>query len=675
MFGLTSKLAVSNLIKNRRLYYPFSLAAICTITIHYIFMSLALNPSLKNVYGAGSVTPVLGLGVIIVSVAAAIILFYANSFVMKNRSREFGLYGILGLEKKHIILMAFFEIFLLGLVNIGGGVGFGFLLDKLLYAFLLKVMKFEVVLTSTFQPVVLIRVVLMFAAGFFFLWLVNSWRILRMNLLDLVRESAAGEKKGRFLLAQTILGLALTGVGYYMALTVTSSLSAIIAFFNAVLLVIAGTYLLFNAGITVFLNTLKKNKGYYYQPNNMISLSNLIFRMRKNATGLATISILSTMVLVTLVGGVNIYVSSQNMINRQTPQDFSLRASNTEGKETVEATDIEVVLKDFAQKEGLETKDLYVYAYKVLAAEKTGNNAYSTIDMGSEGALEKGPSTAILIFNASDYKQMTGKKITLSGNQALVYTNRSTLEGGTQLTLSGQTFQVTQWVDQDFSQEKIPNSYELSVPNIMYLVLPDDAVLNENLSTVATEFYGGFNTDISKEKQLSLRDSFSQAVSENLKFSQAVSENLKYSYLYPSVKAEIEVSSMSMVGSIFFIGILLAVVFMIGAILIIYYKQISEGYEDRDRFIILQKVGLDKKQTQKTIRKQIWTVFFLPIIFSFCHLAGSYHMISLILKTLGVYNSGLMLLVTLIICSIFLVSYIGVFLLTSRSYRKIVTFD
>ena len=316
MFRLTNKLAVSNLIKNRKLYYPFALAVLLAVTITYLFYSLTLNPNIGKIRGGETISMTLGLGMVIVTIASAIIVFYANSFVMKNRSKELGIYGMLGLEKRHLISMVFKELLIFGSLTLTAGLGLGALFDKLIFALLLKLMNMKVELVATFQPSVFILVSLIFGAIFLGLVFINAFRIARMNALQLSREKASGEKKGRFLGLQTILGLISMGAGYFLAVTVENPLNAVLIFFVAVLLVIFGTYLLFNAGITVFLQILKKNKRYYYQPNNMISVSNLIFRMKKNAVGLATIAILSTMVLVTMSAATSIFSASETFKKR-----------------------------------------------------------------------------------------------------------------------------------------------------------------------------------------------------------------------------------------------------------------------------------------------------------------------------------------------------------------------
>ena len=343
MFRLTNKLAISNLIKNRKLYYPFALSVILAVTISYLFYSLAFNPKIVDLRGASAIQFTLQLGLVVVTLASAIIVLYANSFVMKNRSKELGVYGMLGLEKRHLIGMTFKELLIFGLVTVTAGIGIGALFDNLIFALLLKLAKMKVELVATFQWSVVLSILLVF--GFIFLVIVflNAIRIIRMDALQLSREKAKGEKKGRFLVLQTLVGLITLGGGYYLAQSVKDPVSAVLTFFIAVMLVIFATYLLFNAGITVFLQLLKKNKRYYYQPNNLISVSNLIFRMKKNAVGLATIAILSTMVLVTMSAATSIYNGSENMKKLMYPHDFDVKGQQ------VEVEDLDQLLTQYAK--------------------------------------------------------------------------------------------------------------------------------------------------------------------------------------------------------------------------------------------------------------------------------------------------------------------------------------
>ena len=661
MFRLTNKLAISNLIKNRKLYYPFALSVILAVTISYLFYSLAFNPKIVDLRGASAIQFTLQLGLVVVTLASAIIVLYANSFVMKNRSKELGVYGMLGLEKRHLICMTFKELLIFGLVTVTAGIGIGALFDNLIFALLLKLAKMKVELVATFQWSVVLSILLVF--GFIFLVIVflNAVRIIRMDALQLSREKAKGEKKGRFLVLQTLVGLITLGGGYYLAQSVKDPVSAVLTFFIAVMLVIFATYLLFNAGITVFLQLLKKNKRYYYKPNNLISVSNLIFRMKKNAVGLATIAILSTMVLVTMSAATSIYNGSENMKKLMYPHDFDVKGQH------VEVEDLDKLLTQYASEKNLTISNKDVLNYASFGLSSQEGTKLTTFEKGQNNVM---PKTVFLVFDQKDYEKMTGQKLNLTGNEVGLWARNDQLKGQKAFSLNNQDYTIKEAIQQDFVMNHVSNQYVLLVSDYNYLVVPNLQNFLEQYqdSAVYTQFYGGMDVTASQEEQLKLTDDFDAYVnnfSHNLKSEDAMVYN-------GTTKTDAIAEMNALFGGILFIGIFLSIIFMVGTVLVIYYKQISEGYEDRERFVILQKVGLDQKQIKQTINKQVLTVFFLPVIFAFLHLAFAYHMLSLILKVIGVVDTAMMLSVTLSICGIFALIYVLIFMITSRSYRRIV---
>ena len=661
MFRLTNKLAISNLIKNRKLYYPFALAVLLAVTISYLFYSLTFNPKMVEMRGGSSIQFTLQLGLIVVTLASAIIVLYANSFVMKNRSKELGIYGMLGLEKRHLIGMTFKELLIFGLVTVTAGIGIGALFDNLIFALLLKLSKMKVELVATFQWSVVLSILLVFGLIFLVIVFLNAIRIIRMDALQLSREKAKGEKKGRFLVFQTILGLLSLGSGYYLAQSVTNALLAISTFFLAVILVILGTYLLFNAGITVFLKMLKKNKKYYYKPNNLISVSNLIFRMKKNAVGLATIAILSTMVLVTMSAATSIYNGSENIKKLLYPHDMSISGQN------VEVEDLDQLLTQYAKEKNLtiSTKDVLSYASFGLSSQD--GTKLTTFAKGQNSVM---PKTVFLVFDQKDYEKMTGQKLNLTNNEVGLFAKNDGLKGQKAFSLNNQNYTIKQEIQQDFLRDHVANQYVLLISDYNYLVVSNlqDFLDKYQDSAIYTQLYGGMDVIASPEEQLKLSDDFDAYVnnfSHNLKNE----DGMVYG---ANIASESTVEMNALFGGVLFIGIFLSIIFMVGTVLVIYYKQISEGYEDRERFVILQKVGLDQKQIKQTINKQVLTVFFLPLAFAFLHLAFAYHMLSLILKVVGVVDSAMMLSVTLSICGIFALVYVLIFMITSRSYRRIV---
>ena len=663
MFRLTNKLAISNLIKNRKLYYPFALSVILAVTISYLFYSLAFNPKIVDLRGASAIQFTLQLGLVVVTLASAIIVLYANSFVMKNRSKELGVYGMLGLEKRHLIGMTFKELLIFGLVTVTSGIGIGALFDNLIFAILLKLAKMKVELVATFQWSVVLSILMVFGVIFLVIVFLNAVRIIRMDALQLSREKAKGEKKGRFLVLQTLLGLIALGSGYYLAQSVKDPVSATVTFFIAVLLVIVATYLLFNAGITVFLQLLKKNKRYYYQPNNLISVSNLIFRMKKNAVGLATITILSTMVLVTMSAATSIYNGSENIKNIMYPHDFDVKAKGN----NIEVENLDQLLTQYASEKNLtiSNKDVLSYASFGLSSQDG-----TKLTIMTKEQITELPKTVFLVFDQKDYEKMTGQKLDLTDNEVGLWAKNDQLKGQKAFSLNNQEYRIKEEIQQDFIINHVSNLYILLVSDFNYLVVPDlQSFLDQYQdSAVYTQFYGGMDVTASLEEQLKLSDDFDAYVnnfSHNLKSEDAM--------VYGGNGSSDAIAQMNaLYGGVLFIGIFLSIIFMIGTVLVIYYKQISEGYEDRERFVILQKVGLDQKQIKQTINKQVLTVFFLPVIFAFLHLAFAYHMLSLIIKVIGGVDTAMMLSVTLSICGIFALVYVLIFMITSRSYRKIV---
>lgn len=656
MFKLTNTLAISNLIKNRSLYYPFALATIVATAILYSFVSLAYSPNLEASYGGSAARMTLQFGIWVVQIAVLILITYANSFVMKNRSRELGLYSILGMEKRHMLLMTFFEMLYFFLVTVGLGIGLGLLLDKLLFAVLLKFMGMKVVIASTFQWSNIFTVLASLGVAFALILFLNSTRLLRYSSLHLMREKKAGEKKGRFLGLQTLVGLGLLAGAYYIALTVDKPVSAIATFFIAVLMVIFATYLLFNAGTITLLQFLKRRKKYYYKTQNFISVSNLISRMRKNATGLATISILSTMLLVTLVGSINIYVGGKDYLTTLYPKDYNIMITNA--KTDRNAAFLQTI-KEVAQEKGLTDAKYEDYSYQFSMISKINGNQLTIAETTDGLSVEETQKmiALFLVISRQEYEKMTGKKVDLADNEALLYAKNLRINQKQALTINGKSWNIKEHLTTDFAHGKIVNPSGMVSQKNMYMVV-------NNPSQVGLKsFYTYYIGIQSSNKQVDLQESIFNALQQQGQESGNISLSERY---------RIEKDYQGVIGTLLFIGIFLSTIFLLGTVLVIYYKQISEGYEDREGFIVLQKVGLDEKQTKATIRKQIITVFFLPLIFAFLHIAVAFHMLQLIVALLGATNIPLLIQTTIATCGVFLLVYILVFVMTSRSYQKIV---
>lgn len=667
MFGLTVRLALTNLKKNRKLYFPYALMTIVSTAIAYIFASLAFHPDLGQVKGAEGVTMVLGFGMIVVMLAVAIMVFYANSFVMKQRSKEFGVYSILGLEKKHLLLMTFLENLVFSVGTILAGLLLGLALDKLFYALLLKAMQMPVVLASTFQLKSLVTVLIYLFGIFALVSLFNIGKLGLTDSLKLVQGKKRGDKKSGLLWLQTLLALILLGAGYAIAQLVTSPMQAIPSFFGATLLVILGTYLLFHAGVISLLNWLKLRQTYYYKPENFISVSNLIFRMRKNALGLATITILSSMFLVTMVGGLNIYIGGKDYIANQNPNDFSITV-RLAGESSLER------VQEWADA-SLETAELpveskVVYPYQQAYFSDVTNQHVRFLKDEEASGMDFSDRVGIgYIIDQATYEKMTGETLRLAQDQIAIYNKGIQYQKGQTLTFGEKEMQVAQVLPKNVTLGHLPDNVSFVFSQYLVIVVHDLAIFEDSAEK---NIYMGYETSLSEEEQVEITETFMYSNFESELWTSHLDAN-NYPSISLSYRAYAMRSFFSFAGSLFFIGLLLSLTFFMAVVLVIYFKQISEGYEDRSRFVIMTKVGLDEDQTRQSIRKQLLTVFFLPILLAFVHLSFAYKMLSAILLDIGVVNEGLMLQVTAGICGGYLLLYLVVYAITTRSYKQIIS--
>ncbi|RRR54212.1 ABC transporter permease [Streptococcus suis] len=666
MFGLTFRLGITNLKKNRRLYFPYALMTILSTAISYIFTALAFHPDLGQVKGADGVTMVLGFGMIVVMLAVAIMVFYANSFVMKQRSKEFGVYSILGLEKKHLFLMTFLENLVFSVGTIIAGLLLGLALDKLFYALLLKAMQMPVLLASTFQLKSLVTVLIYLFGIFALVSLFNIGKLGLTDSLKLVQGKKRGDKKTGLLWLQTLLALILLGAGYAIAQLVTSPLTAIPSFFGATLLVILGTYLLFHAGVISLLNWLKNRQTYYYKPDNFISVSNLIFRMRKNALGLATITILSSMFLVTMVGGLNIYIGGKDYIANQNPNDFSIDVGmqpTTSKGQTEEWIAAILEEKDIP----VESKVVYPYQQAYFTEVTNQQVRFFTVEDGASIAFSV--LGIGIIIDQANYEKMTGEALQLSSDQVAIYSKGVQYQAGQTLTFDEKEMEVAQVLPKNVTLGHLPDHMSFNVSQYLVVVVQDLTIFENQAEN---RYYMGFESSLSEEEQVSSQEIFLSGTFESELWTSNIlpdgTNTVSLAY-----RAYATRNYFSFAGSLFFIGLLLSLIFLMAVVLVIYFKQISEGYEDRDRFVIMTKVGLDEDQTRQSIRKQLLTVFFLPILLAFVHLAFAYKMLSSILLSIGVVNAGLMLQVTAGICGGYLLLYLVVYAITTRSYKQIIS--
>ncbi|HFI0237575.1 TPA: ABC transporter permease [Streptococcus suis] len=667
MFGLTVRLALTNLKKNRRLYFPYALMITVSTAIAYIFTSLTFHPDLSKIRGADGINMVLGFGMIVVMLAVAIMVFYANSFVMKQRSKEFGVYSILGLEKKHLLLMTFLENLVFAASTILTGTLLGLALDKLFYALLLKVMQMPVVLASTFQLKTLGIVVVYLFGIFALVSLLNIGKLGLTDSLKLVQGKKRGDKPTGFLWLQTLLALILLGAGYAIAQLVTSPLKTVPSFFGATLLVIFGTYLLFQSGVISLLNWLKHRQTYYYKPENFISVSNLIFRMRKNALGLATITVLSSMFLVTMVGGLNIYIGGKDYIANQNPNDYSIDVGM---QPTASKTQVEEWAEAILEEKDIPIESKVVYPYQQAYFSEVTNQQIKFLTDEEAAGMDFSDRLGIgFVLDQASYEKMTGEKLQLASDQVAIFSKGVQYQAGQTLTFDEKEMEVVQVLPKNVTLGHLPDHGSFLLSQYLVIVVQDLAVFENQAEN---RYYMGFESSLSEEEQVDSHDAFLSGRFESELWESSILQNVTNS-ISLAYRAYAMRGFFSFAGSLFFIGLLLSLIFLMAVVLVIYFKQISEGYEDRDRFVIMTKVGLDEDQTRQSIRKQLLTVFFLPILLAFVHLAFAYKMLSSILLSIGVVNAGLMLQVTAGICGGYLLLYLVVYAITTRSYKQIIS--
>lgn len=659
MFKLISSLAVSNLKKNRTLYIPFSIATITMMVITYILMALSTNKSILQSNGGNTVVMALGFGVVIMLLVSTLTMIYANGFVMKNRSKEFGLYSILGLGRSQIQLLQVIEMVLFAIINLIVGLVLGVLLNRLAFALLLKAMRFTVPISYEFQFASVIMIGILFSGIFVFLMILNAIKIRVSRPLELLREKKSGEKTGRFLSIRALIGVAILGYAYYISQSIESPIKALGWFFIAVLLVVIATYILFDAGSIALLRFLKNRKTFYYRPINFISVSNLIFRMRKNAMGLASICILSTMVLVTLGTTGSVQFGAQEVINRTSPTDFTFRNMYRNPEETAAYSK---EAKQLAAGTASKVTDFYEYSYILTGGNQEGNVLDTNVK--KLGTL---PESMVVLVSVEDYNRNSGENITVKPGEMVIgeqYTER-TKPSFTQIAVGENTFSIGQVIDVNkFAAGLIVN------PNITdhsYIGL-----LNEEDMAKVVPYYSKENDEGYRaytRHYIALWNTSSQTDDEKKKELEAYQQ----SDIAGGIDGKIEIAQLlfQFYGSLLFLGILLAIAFSVGAVLVIYYKQVSEGYEDRERYVILKKIGIDQPMIHQSINRQVLIVFFLPLLTAFLHTALSYNIVSKIVLIFGIKGS-IIGLTMLAVAGVFMIAYFLVYKITSREYFKII---
>lgn len=651
MFKLIFSMATSNLKKNHSLYLPYALTTIMVTMILYITHALSAMPELSTLRGGGAIAQTLGFGVIVVQLVALLTILYANAFVTKNRLKEYGLYSILGLDRKNIQLLSFIELLLFSVVSVGLGVVLGIVFHRFSFAVLLKLIRIPIGIEYSMQlgsvGFVLISMAFIFGVVFF----LNATKMYMSRPLEMLSEKKKGETKGRFILLRALIGAGLLGGAYYMSQTIEAPVAALYSFFVAVLLVVLATYILFDAGSIALLTLLQKNKRLFYQPTNFISISNLKFRMRKNAAGLASICILSTMVLVTLATTVALQTGTADLLKKSYPTDYSATAF-VEDTSTIPQLS-EQISKIKAQSKGTITNEMNYLSVLRAAKSMEGGVDIEGVYPGDS------PAAFITFLSADDYNRIFGTNFHPSDNEAILGLVKGDDKNVSAIRVNGQlTLQVKEMIDTGGFKEKLPQLPYVA-DNIYVAVVKDPSKMIDG-KLGRGFYYALWNTSTDTE-----------AKTEEFEAYANVLEAKDDDFITVGSREDAAKDIYGFIGSLLFVGALLSVAFFIGAVLVIYYKQISEGYEDRDRFVILQKLGIDQKTIKKSINRQVLIVFFLPLVTAFIHTAFAFKMYRKIIQLFGV-DGNVTLNATIVIGAIFVVVYLIVYQITSRSYYKII---
>ena len=651
MFKLIFSMATSNLKKNHSLYLPYALTTIMVTMILYITHALSAMPELSTLRGGGAIAQTLGFGVIVVQLVALLTILYANAFVTKNRLKEYGLYSILGLDRKNIQLLSFIELLLFSVVSVGLGVVLGIVFHRFSFAVLLKLIRIPIGIEYSMQlgsvGFVLISMAFIFGVVFF----LNATKMYMSRPLEMLSEKKKGETKGRFILLRALIGAGLLGGAYYMSQTIEAPVAALYSFFVAVLLVILATYILFDAGSIVLLSLLQKNKKLFYQPTNFISISNLKFRMRKNAAGLASICILSTMVLVTLATTVALQTGTADLLKKSYPTDYSATAF-------VEDTSTIRQLSEQISKMKEQSKGTVSNEMNYLSVLRAAKSTEGGVDI--EGVYPgDSPAAFITFISADDYNRIFGTNYHPNDNEAVLGLVKGDDKNVSAIRVNGQlTLQVKEMMATSDFKEKLPQLPYVA-DNVYVAVVKDptkmiDSKLGRGM------YYALWNTSTDTSAKTEEFEAYANVI-----------EASKDDSITVGSREDAAKDIYGFMGSLLFVGALLSVAFFIGAVLVIYYKQISEGYEDRDRFVILQKLGIDQKTIKKSINRQVLIVFFLPLVTAFIHTAFAFKMYRKIIQLFGV-DGNVTLNATIVIGAIFVVVYLIVYQITSRSYYKII---
>ena len=669
------RLAFDGIRKNKRLYLPYILTQIGMIMMYYIVIFLRYGESLKGTFGEGTVSIVLMLGGWVIAIFACIFLFYTNSFLIRRRKKEFGLYNILGMDKKNISILLFWESLITSAISLFCGLVLGVALSKLAELGLVKAIGgTDISYVFRVSPTAILLTVGVFAVIFLLLFINSVRQIMGASAVTLIRSENLGEKPPKANPLLGIIGAALLIGAYITAVVITEPLSAILVFFIAVIMVIIGTYLLMIFGSVLLCRFLQKRKNYYYKPNHFISVSSMTYRMKRNGAGLASVCVLATMVLVMISSTTCLLFGTEDSINTRYPRDIVLST----GFDTIDGLD------DSNLKKVAAGVDSLAASHKANASNFASYRSVVTVGTISDGGKLIAGGTGVTIGSNSnayicfdvvpieDYNAVMGTNETLEPDEVIVYSYRMKYKYDTVTLGDGKTYKVKKTADSFL----VDGDSAVNIASSIYIFVPDfksaatDFAKPENhngVRTVNYKYFRFFDTELDTAGERALCNDYIDATKPAMS---SYGNMITFSIDSGNVGRDDYYSAF---GSLFYLGVMLSVVFIFAAVLIIYYKQVSEGYEDQSRFEIMQKVGMTKKEIRKSINSQLLTVFFLPLAGAGLHMIFASIIIRRILLTFNFNNPVLFAVTTLVCFVVFALFYTLIYRVTSNAYYKIVS--
>lgn len=676
--GLYIGLAKDGIRKNRKLYVPFLLTVVGMIMMFYIIDFLSVNKTVTGIHGGSNVQLILSLGSGVIAVFAVIFLFYTNSFLIRRRKKEFGLYNILGLGRIHIACILFWENVLAYFLTMVIGLSAGILFSKLAQLGLLLAIGEEVSYDFSLSLGTMKKCVLLFGFIFILLYLSELFQIRKASAISLLRSETEGEKapKANWFLA--ILGVILLGSAYIISLSIQDALQAIELFFFAVILVILGTYALMIAGSVAFCKLLQKNRNYYYQKKHFVSVASMVYRMKRNGAGLASICILATMILVMLSSTSCLFFGSEDALKHRYPRQLNIefQLTDADALETEKITALTESLRELARQCGQEPVNEYSCRKIYFQAVRSENRIEMDIDSYYERFLGSMQNLiAITIVPMEDYEMAAKSGIRLKENETILYSSYGTygydeIHFGNEYTLKV--------VKELSAAENLLNTEINPVPTIYLYVSNPEAVnqklekmrQSQNLAEMSYLYEYRFDTALPEEKQLRYDEFYQKKLKTQLDENKIIQGKLLNCYL--DSRALNRYDFRVTFGGLFYLGILLSIVFSLAAVLIIYYKQVSEGFEDQKGFEIMQKVGMTEGEIRSSINSQMLTIFFYPLILAGIHVCFAFPVIQKMLLCFSLDNVRLFVMTSLICFAVFGILYLAVYRLTSNAYFKLV---